>query len=134
MQRADVLREVPHPRALLAENSELLPEVRERALRRAALSEDLLLGLTERPADVGPQLADGLGAGGAELGDGLSEHGEIRRDGRRCRRSGSATSEGVCGERSECGRGERDQDRLHGPSVHLLRRPARRHCRTDVPM
>jgi len=58
LERADVLREISDPLALLAQGAELSRQIVEGAVGRPCLRRDLLLGRSECPTQLGPQIAD----------------------------------------------------------------------------
>ena len=61
LQRADVLRELSDPLALLAQPAELAREIVQRPVRGAGLGRELLLGRAEGTPELGPELGHGMG-------------------------------------------------------------------------
>ena len=78
MKRADVLRELADAGALLTQRRELHAEIREGALCRTRLREQLLLGRPERALHLGPEIDERLGVRGPQLAESLLEQCGVR--------------------------------------------------------
>src|SRR6185503_75206 len=81
LERGDVLRELADALTLLAEGPELPGQIRERALRRAGLCDELLFGRAKGPLELGAKLAHRHPVRDAQLVDARAEDVDRRRGG-----------------------------------------------------